>query len=267
MKVWCFQCGQEYVEGVELCVECGVATIDRPPTPAEMVGDESEAQIAYELHEWSPEGRMAVDTLLRKSRITHGWQGPALIVREADEDAVDRLVEQAEKATLPTLDPDDELIGYSLEHHDDEARARLWTMLDLAGVAYSLDDGDELLVNEADEDTVDDVFERLAAGPDDAHRFGPGVEGVDPTEVVSALFLGADRLRRGIADRRAVDAFREADALARRIELPFGFQPRFWRATLDTSGELVAVLEADEPDADAIVETASRLRLQLREVV
>ncbi len=267
MRVWCFQCGQEYVEGVELCVECGVATIDRLPTPAEMVGDETDTQIAYELHEWSPEGRLAVETLLLDGGVVHGWQGPTLIVREADETVVDALIDRAEQATRPTLDPDDELIGYSLEHHDDEARARLWTLLDLAGVAYSLDEGDELLVNEADEDTVDEIFEQVAAGPDDTYRFGPGVEGIDPTEVVSALFLAADRLQRGVPDRRAVDAFREADDLAREISLPFGFQARFWRATLDTAEELRAALDGGSPDDDAVAETATRLRRQLREVV
>ena len=267
MKVWCFQCGLEYVEGVEVCVECGVATVGRLPTPAEMVGDESEAQIAYELHEWSADGRLAIDTLLADSRVVHGWQGPTLIVREADEAEVDRLVESAEQATLPTLDPDDDLIAYSLERHDDDSRERLWPMLELAGVAFEIDETGELLVNAADERTVDDVFERLAAGPDDTDQFGPGVDGVDPNDVVSELFLAADRLRRGIGDGRAVVAFRSVAELATAIELPFGFQPRFWRTVLDSTGELVAFLEDDLVEDEAIAEAAARLRQQLREVV
>jgi len=266
MKVWCFQCGEEYVEEVQTCVECGVGTIDHLPTPAEMVGTEDESQIAYELHEWSPAGRLAIDTLLRNGRIEHGWQGPTLIVREADEDRVDQLVEQAEQATLPTLDPDTDLIGYSLEHHDEAARERLWPMLDLAGVAYEVDETGELLIGADDEDAVDDVFEQLAAGPDDRYEFGPGVDGVDPNDVVSALFLAADRLRRGIGDGRAVMAFREADDLARQIELPFGFDARFWRTALAVAGELRTQIEADGDD-EVTAELAERLRQQLRSVV
>ena len=37
-RVWCFQCGAGYAAEVASCVECGVATVNRPPADAAEVG-------------------------------------------------------------------------------------------------------------------------------------------------------------------------------------------------------------------------------------
>ena len=93
-SMYCFQCAREYVEDVEECPECGVGLVEEPPTSPEDVGEQDEAQVAYELYDWSFEARRMLDGLLTGRGISHGWQGAVLIAREADEDVVDGLVEQ-----------------------------------------------------------------------------------------------------------------------------------------------------------------------------
>ena len=119
--MYCFQCAREYVEEVTECSECGVGLVEEKPTPPEEVGGQDEAQVAYELYDWSFEARRMLDGLLTGADISHGWQGAVLIVLEADEDRVDGLVEQASAADDPILDPDAEKISYCLLYTSDAA--------------------------------------------------------------------------------------------------------------------------------------------------
>ena len=159
--MYCFQCGREYVEEVTECVECGVGLVAEKPTPPEEVGTEDEAQVAYELYEWSFEARRMLEGLVTAEGIAHGWQGAVLIIREADEDRVDPLVEQAEEADGPILADDVEKIGYGMEDWSAEAQSALVDALGLAGVAHMFNAEGELLIAEDDEDQVDEIIEAV----------------------------------------------------------------------------------------------------------
>lgn len=232
-SAWCFQCGNEYNADVLECVECGVPTTDTRPTDVTLVGTSDEEQLAYDLHEWSGQGRRVLDGMLGTSGLQHAWQGATLIVREADEEQVDELVRHAEVATMPTLNPDDATMVYELDEFSDQDRTRLTNELGLAGLAHEFDAQGDLVVLEADEDAVDGVFEVISRPPEVEYTFGPGIEGVAAHEVLSELFLALSSLKKSPGDSRANAAFHQQLDMAEQLELPFGFSGADWRAVLD----------------------------------
>lgn len=265
---WCFQCGLEFVEDVAECVECGVPTTDQAPSTAENVGVDGEEQLAYELHEWSGQGRHVLDRLLTAEDIDHAWQGATLIVREPDEERVDQLVEQAQLATMPTLDSDRPTMVYELAEYSDELRTRIAQILGQSGVPHEFDRGGDLVVHEDDEEAVDAAFDELEENPEGNTKFGPGVDGVDPHSVVSDLFLICGKLRKGSGDAKSAMAFRETSELAHQLQLPFGFQSTDWRSLLGAFADLSDLLDPDEPgDNESVSELASELHTTLRQYV
>ena len=264
--VWCFQCGAEYQADVAECVECGVATVPEPPTEAIDVGTDDEQQLAYEFHSWAHEARAMLDSLLTGAKLAHAWQGATLIIREDDEAAVDALVEDVEQATLPTLDPEQEKTAYGLEEFSTAQIGKLTNALSLAGIAHDFDAEGDLIIHTADEAAADEVFEKLNEEP---LRFGPGVEGVDAHEVMSALFFTASDFSKGVADAKAIAGFKEASELAFQLELPFGLDAQMWRRILDQTNTVQDALSADGGDEedDPLREEATRLRAMLHPLV
>ena len=268
---WCFQCGAEYQADVAECVVCGVATVSEPPTEVTEVGSENEQQLAYEFHSWAFESRSMLESLLTGASLAHAWQGATLIIREEDEEAVDRLVDDVEQATLPTLDPEEEKTAYGLEEFSTAQVGKLTNALSLAGIAHDFDAEGDLIIHAADEEAADEVFERMN---DEPLRFGPGVEGVDANEVMSSLFFTASDLARGVADAKAVAGFIEASDLAVQLELPFGLDAQMWRRILDQTavvGEALdeatdEVADSDE-EGDPLQREATRLREMLHPLV
>lgn len=224
--------------------------------------------MAYELHEWSGEGRHMVDRLLTGEDVMHAWQGATLIVRELDEERVDELIRQAELATMPTLDKDSPTMAYELAEYGDDLRGRLTDLLAVEGIAHEFDAAGDLIVNETDEDAVDGVFEKLESGADQPLTFGPGIEGVAATDVISDLFVTTNRLRKTPGDHKAVLKFADTSELAEQLQLPFGFQSTDWREILDLSAHLRAVLRGEaEDEDDDVSEVAQDLYEILRPLV
>jgi hypothetical protein len=121
---FCFQCGLDYADEVGECVECGVATVTYPPTPLHRVGGDDDPQIVYEMHGWSYDARAEAEAAMHDAQIVHGWDGPSLVVCEADEDAVDELLAGIDDGA------DDDESGEALDAvdlgaiNDDDAGAR-----------------------------------------------------------------------------------------------------------------------------------------------
>lgn len=208
-SVWCFQCGAEYAEDVAECLECAVPTTSERPAEAVAVGEDSEDQMAYELHEWSGQGRHVLDRLLTAEDVSHAWQGATLIVRELDEEQVDDLVRQAEIATMPTLAGDQPTMVYELDEYTDELRSKIADKIGEAGIAHEFDARGDLVVQEADEEAVDAVFENLDTVDAESYTFGPGVDGVNPTKVISDLFLTSGETAEESGRRKGRCAVRE----------------------------------------------------------
>ena len=263
--VWCFQCGAPFDEDVLECAECGVATFSTPPQPAEEVGGPDDEQLAYEFHDWLYDARNRLEAALREQSLEHAWLGPTLIVCERDEEAVDQAVEQVLRARLPKLDKSQPSVVYELGDYDDAQKADVMGELLSEGIAHEVDYAGNLVVGEADEETVDALFDQLINAAAQ-RQFGPGLPGVEPYAVLEALFLSADRLRRNTSDTKAVEDFAIAHDQVVQLSLPWGYDPDFWRAMLDASDELREALVAgpDPIEGDAAAEQAA---LALRELL
>lgn len=263
--VWCFQCGASYDEDVTECVECGVATFSAPPQPAEEVGGPEDEQLAYEFHEWSYDARNGLEAALRADELEHAWLGPTLIVCEADEEAVDQAVESVLRARLPRLDKGLPAVVYELGDYDDAHKADVLNELLSESIAHEVDYAGNLVVGESDEEAVDALFDRLANAVAQ-RQFGPGLPGVEPYQVLEALFLSSDRLRRNTSDTKAVEDFAVAHDQVVQLSLPWGYDADFWRAMLDAADGLREALVAgpDPTEGDAASEQAA---LALRELL
>jgi hypothetical protein len=268
--MYCFQCAREYVEEVTECVECGVALVSEPPTPPEDVGEQDEPQVAYELYEWSFEARRMLEGLLTSEGISHGWQGAVLIVREADEDRVDALAEQAETADGPILDPEVEKIGYGMDEWSAEAQSALVAALGLAGVAHEFDAEGELIVAEEDEERVDEIIDQVAervAMDDELGEASQVIEGLALNDLLGDVRVLANKLVKNGGDAKATLALvKKADVLSD-VRTPFGFDSRTWSKIRLRASHMVGVLSDEDRDEDAVHEAASTLAAELSEVV
>ena len=131
--------------------------------------------------------------------------------------------------------------------------------------------GTDLVVGEHDEDTVDRLLDEIEF-PDalDAAEVGPGAtaddEGDADYDVMSNLYVAADRLKDEPADlERAGDFFDAADA-ARAIEPPFGMDPDLWRQVQGLAAQIAQALENEAEDAE-VQQVAQQLRDLLFEFV
>lgn len=266
--VWCFQCGNEYDEDVAECLECGVPTTSAAPQQADQVGDVDDDQLAYEFHEWTGQGRSTLDGMLTRQGIAHAWQGATLIVKEADEEAVDAAVAEAEIVAMPTLDLSQPTMVYELDGLDDDQHTRLLRRLGDEGVSHAFDRNGDLFVYERDEDVVDSIFSGLELPDLDEREFGPGLPGVDPVAVMSDLFVAAGRLRKNPSDSKGVIAFVETAAKVVQMTLPYGLGVDVWATVVDRSMELSDALAGDQRGSDDDVQSlAEAIHDMMRQLV
>ena len=248
--------------------------------------DDTGEWLAYEFHEWSLESRVMLQQLLTVDQVVHSWQGTTLMVHESLEETVDRLVEEVEEtekakeAISRPIGPEDELTAFELSEWPEALRAELVERLVQARVPYVLDtEGDDetadhegeqgevcdLLVREADEERVELVIDDLLAREEEAQF--EELDGLEVNDLLSALFVACDRLRR---DPRDLDGVRGVVANARRVagvRTPFGFSAPNWRSLRDASSELLALVEGEDPDEDDLRELAHRMSDTLRMLI
>jgi len=268
-SVWCFQCGNEYDEDVATCPECGVPTTPEAPLNADEVGELGDDQLAYEFHEWTGQGRSTLNGMLTRSGIEHAWQGATLIIREADEEAVDEAVAQAEVVAMPTLDLSQPTMVYELDELEDEQHARLLRRLGDEGISHAFDKNGDLFVYEKDEEQVDALFGTLDEADVEEREFGPGVPGVDPVAVMSDLFVAAGRLRKNPNDAKGVVALVETASIVEDMTLPYGLGADVWGSVVDQSLDLSDALSGEDGDLGDtdIEEMATTLHEFMRRLV
>lgn len=270
--MYCFQCSREYAEDVSSCVECGVDLVENEPTPPEEVGAADEAQVAYEMHDWSFEARSRAERMLTEAGVVHGWQGAVLIVREADEDQVDELVEQAEAEgdAAPALDPDVDKIGYDMDDWSEDAQAALVHALNLNDVRHAFDDDGELLVAEDDEEIVDAIItavtEKLAL-EEELGEASIEMEGLQLNDLLGDVRGLAQKLVKNPGDAKATIAIVSKSATLADVRTPFGFDSRRWAAIRKGGAEMNGVLSDEDRTEEDVVGAASTLRDLLENVV
>lgn len=117
---FCPACGAEYLSGVTECADCHVPLglpyevedADTGAVAATLVpGTEDEGDEAiFDLGDWSGEDRSQMERLLVAGGIDHRWEvGTDLVVREADADKVEELLDEVEASgAVPPLAAIDE---------------------------------------------------------------------------------------------------------------------------------------------------------------
>ena len=260
--MYCFQCAREYVEEVTECSECAVGLVEEKPTPPEEVGEQDEPQVAYELYEWSFEARRMLEGLVTAEGIAHGWQGAVLIIREADEDRVDALVEQAEEFDGPAIPEDAEKLGYSMEDWSAENQQMLVETLGLNGIAHEFDEDGELVIAEDDEETVDKIIEALSERlsiEDELGEASQVMEGLQLNDLMGDVRGLANKLKKNPGDAKStVNIVKKAGQLSD-IRTPFGFDSGRWSKIRLSASEMVDVLSDEDRDEEQVTEAAESL--------
>ena len=111
---FCPNCGAEYLSGVLECADCHVpltqpappsgygfasTAVGTPTLDADTGDGDGDDEVVYDLAEWGQDQRSQLERLLTGGNITHRWEvGTDLVVLEADEDGVERLMEEVEAA-------------------------------------------------------------------------------------------------------------------------------------------------------------------------
>jgi len=270
---WCLLCGAEYVAGVLECADCLVPLSDRQPLRIDELGGDEDEQVAYEFDELESHARLVIDELFWSNGVAHAWDGTTLIVRPEDEEDADRLIDEADRDAF--LDSDAEQVSYELGDWDDTRRAQLTEMLVGASIEHAWDEHGELVVLEDDEERVDAIIDAIefpeALEVDDAEEVAAeealAADGLDPQDVLSELFVAADRLMHDPVDHEGVLSLVDASRLAESLPLPYGFAPAVWNDLVAQARNLRSELEKDDVDDEEIIEHATKLRSTLRNYV
>lgn len=221
-----------------------------------------EIELTYELDDWSAESRDLLDRLLTSNGITHAWQGGTLSVNGTDEAVVDGLIDEVQVTELPTLDPEAAKVVYEVAEWSPEDRADLTDALAEEGVRHVFDDMGDLVVEAIDEDRVDAIVEDLTDDEDEEDEEAPAA-----SDVLSALFIAADKLRKNPRDGRTIGAAIEEASAVIAMSPPYGFERATWAKVGLRAGKLRTVLEADGGDDEEVVTAAEELRELLHPMV
>jgi hypothetical protein len=208
--------------------------------------DPEAPKVAYDIDDWSDQQQTRLMHLLEDVTIPYEFDREgALVVLEEHEERVEALLDSIE---YPDGRPDDD------DDDDDE---------DDAEDAEDAEDGDD--VAEDDEDADDDADD--VEGSDDDPIGVEDYDGPEAMDVLSDLFVAADRLRHSATDADGVLALVDRTVDAERLPLPYGFVPAVWKDIVRQVVTLRDLLEDDESRDEDIEEHAHDLRDTLRNYV
>jgi hypothetical protein len=246
---------------------------DRQPLRLEELGGEEDDQVEYDFEELEPGGRLVIDELFWGNGIPHAWADSSLVVRANDEQEADRIIDAADRDAF--LESDAEQVSYDLGDWTDARRAHLTETLTLASIEHAWDEHGELVVLDQDEARVDAIIDAIEfpneiAVDDDEEVVAEEAladEGHDPQDVLSELFVSADRLMHDPLDHEGVLSLVDAARMAETLPLPYGFAPAVWNDLVAQARGLRSSLEGGDADDDTIIDQATNLRSALRNFV
>jgi hypothetical protein len=219
-------------------------------------------ELTFELDEWEPHERDAVSTALADAGIAHAWNSATLVVSPGDEAAVERILDEVDEALDLQLDPGSDRVAYDLSAWTDEQRGDLVAVLAEQAVPHEWAD-DELVIHEEDEQSVDELLDRVARGEEI-----PVDEGAAPgAELLGEMFVAADRLMHDPRDHEGTLSLMDSARVALEAPAPYGFDEQQWDALLDAVGSLVLLVGNQSIDDDAVIEQATTVRSILRPLV
>ena len=235
----------------------------------EGVDSEASGYLVYELNEWARESRLMVQQLLEANEVPFVWESTNLVVPAPFEAQADAAIAQVEATALPALDPDADKLLYELDEWTDEEVAQLVDALAGGDIPYDFDVDGNLIVLADDEDAVEALLDSvefpdaLDADDDD----GDGDAGPTGQDLMSELFVAADRLRHHARDHEGVLGFIVAAAAIQEVRLPYGFEPAVWKRIVEGADALRAAIEDDDVGDEDIEAQADEYRSLLREFV
>ncbi|HEX2851422.1 MAG TPA: hypothetical protein VHN98_12750 [Acidimicrobiales bacterium] len=170
-----------------------------------------------------------------------------------------------------------DVIVYELDEWTAEQRGELDTRLGAEGIEHQWETqegadvkydyapgqpweiGTDLVVGAMDEERVDELLDEIETPDQLAAVDDDGEEDAANYEVMSRLYVAADRLKDDPDDLSlAGDFFDAADAL-QATPAPFGIDEGVWRRVQELTGQITGALEADEAD-EVVAEHSQRLR-------
>ena len=251
MGVWTPRGDEDDEDGGEIQLS-GLEQLDGP--------EGGEDEITFELDEWSAADRQLLADRLTALGAPHEWEGTTLVIAEADEAWVERIMDQVdEELSTGTADEaDEEQVAYDLSEWDDESCLALLDALSADTIPYGLD-GDELYVAAGDEKRVDEIVAALTT---------PGatltVGGPASFEAMSELFIAADELSNDPDDKGATRAIVEGARAAAGASAPYGTEAGWWDGVVARAGALADLVETPNADPEHVVELATAIRTELR---
>ena len=166
-------------------------------------------------------------------------------------------------ASAEPLDTAHDQVAYDLSDWDDDRLTALVDALDGAGIAHAWD-GDELFVYSADEQSADELLDRVAHPHELPAEDDDGTGGA---ELLGEVFVAADRLRRDPGDHEGTVSMLDLGHAVDATAVPYGLAPRDWGHLQERVTALCRQLRASTVDEDAVMDAARELRNALRPYV
>lgn len=239
-------------EGADLVVPAALETqVDALVQQVEVTTlptlDPDAPKVAYDIDDWTDEQQTELMHALERSGVAYEFdEEGALVVLEDQEARVEAILDAIEFPDALPVDDD----GSDAAEDDDEEQDEDDAEDDLEDVGDDgLDDGD-------DGDDEDEDDEDVDAG-----------DGLEATEVMSDLFVAADRLMHSATDADGVLTLVTQARAAKSLSLPYGFSRSVWSDIVMQATALKDLLEGQDIDDDTIEDHARTLRDTLRQYV
>lgn len=218
-------------------------------------------EVRIDLGSWSEAARAALDERLHLLEAPHGWDATTLVVDATNESWMHRVMEQVQEGRTVALDEDSDQIAYDLTEWDDQNRTLLLNGLQDQGIAHEID-GDDLVVQEIDEQRVDELVDAILE-PDAP----PAPGGEARAELMGELFVAADELTHDPRDTSAAGVVHTGAVEVAEHAPPYGVEKPWWHGIGTRCESLARLLESPSLDEDVVVEQATALRDALRPYV
>lgn len=170
----------------------------------------------------------------------------------------------------------DDLVVYELDEWSADLRGELDTRLAAEGIEHQWESeegaevkydftpgqpweiGTDLVVGTSDEDRVDDLLDEIESRDALAPVEDDGADAAN-YEVMSRLYVAADRLKDDPDDLSLAGDFFDAADAVQSTPAPFGIDDGVWRRVQELTAEITQALESEEPD-EVVGERTQRLR-------
>lgn len=219
------------------------------------------SETEYVLDEWSEQDRHILRERMETLGVPHRWEGATVVVASADDAWTERVMDQVE-ADLDDAEAEvaSGTVGYDLTEWDDDSCKQLMDFLEAEGISYQLDEN-ELFVDVMHEERTDELVTVVL---DPLAIVLPADGGID---VMSELFVAADRLANDPSDQAGRKALPVAVRQAVVQGAPYGMDAPWWKGVVTQAQAVVALMETPEADEDEVAALAGALRDHLRPVI